>query len=80
MADRTRNRWNAQAGRAEVNRIFDWFGEDFRAGHKGIASLEAFIARHAEQMADAPADRERLRGGRFEVSFLDYDWKLNDAK
>ena len=80
MADRTRNRWNAQAGRAEVSRIFDWFGEDFRLGHKGIASLEAFIARHAEQLADAPADRERLRSGRFEVSFLDYDWKLNDAK
>jgi hypothetical protein len=80
MADRSRNRWNAGAGRAEVSKIFDWFGEDFRLGHKGIGSLNAFIARHAERLADAPADRERMRSGSFSVSFLDYDWKLNDAK
>lgn len=80
MADRSRNRWNAQAGRAEVSKIFDWFGEDFRLGHRGIASLNAFISRHAEQMADAPADREKLRSGTFDVGFLDYDWKLNDGK
>jgi Protein of unknown function, DUF547 len=80
LGDRSRNRWNAQAGRAEVSKIFDWFGEDFRLGHKGVNSLNAFLARHAEQLADAAADRERLRSGSFEVSFLDYDWKLNDAR
>jgi hypothetical protein len=79
MADRTRNRWNAQRQRLELSRIFDWYGEDFRLGHRGIASLEAFAASHADRLADAPADRERLRGGRFEIAFLEYDWALNDT-
>ncbi|MCE2915378.1 MAG: DUF547 domain-containing protein [Rubrivivax sp.] len=80
MADRSRNRYNAQRGRAEVSKIFDWFGEDFRLGHRGIDSLGAFLARHADALADAPADRERLKSGKVEASFLDYDWSLNDAR
>jgi hypothetical protein len=64
MADRTRNRWSARRGRLELSRIFDWYGVDFRLGHRGIASLAGFAARYAELLADAPADRERIRGGR----------------
>lgn len=78
MADRSRNRWNPSRQRLELSRIFDWYGEDFRLGHQGIDALTTFIARHAERLADAPADRERLRSGRFDVAFLDYDWALND--
>lgn len=80
MSDRSRNRYNAQRGRLEVSKIFDWFGEDFRLGHRGIASLPAFLSRYAEQLADAPADREKVRGAQADVAFLDYDWKLNDAR
>lgn len=78
MADRSRNRF--AAGRLEVSRIFDWYGKDFAQGHKGITSLPAFMARHAERLADAPGDRERIRGQALPLSFLDYDWKLNDAR
>lgn len=49
MSDRTRNRYNAQRGRLELSKIFDWYGEDFRLGHRGIASLQAFAARYADQ-------------------------------
>jgi Protein of unknown function, DUF547 len=80
MADRSRNRWNAQNGRLEVSKIFDWFGEDFRSGFKGVTSLEVFLARYAQQLADTPAERERIRAGGLPVSFLDYDWKLNDVR
>ena len=80
MSDRSRNRYNVQRGRLEVNKIFDWFGEDFRLGHRGIGSLAAFAAKFADQLADAPAEREKVRGGQLEIAFLDYDWKLNDAK
>ena len=48
MSDRSRNRYNAQRGRLEVSKIFDWFGEDFRLGHRGIDSLPAFWRAHAE--------------------------------
>jgi hypothetical protein len=80
MSDRTRNRFNAQRGRLELSKIFDWYGEDFRLGHRGITSLSAFAARHAAQLADAPADRERIRGAQLDIAFTDYDWALNDAR
>ena len=80
MSDRTRNRFNPQRGRLELSKIFDWFGEDFRLGHRGVASLAAFAARYADQLADAPADRERVRAGGLDISFTDYDWALNDAR
>jgi hypothetical protein len=80
MSDRTRNRFNAQRGRLELSKIFDWYGEDFRLGHRGIASLPAFAARFADQLADAAADRERIRGAGVDIGFTDYDWALNDAR
>lgn len=80
MSDRTRNRYNARRGRLELSKIFDWFGEDFRLGHRGVSSLPAFAARYAEQLADAPADRERIRAGTVDIAFADYDWALNDLR
>jgi hypothetical protein len=80
MSDRTCNRYNAQRGRLELSKIFDWYGEDFRLGHRSIASLPAFAGRYAEQLADAPADRERIRSGAVDIAFADYDWALNDAR
>lgn len=84
MSDRTRNRYNAQRGRLELSKIFDWYGEDFRLGHRGIASLAAFAARYADQLADAPANaadlRERIRAGGVDIAFTDYDWALNDIR
>lgn len=78
LSDRTRNR--LAGDKLEVSKIFDWYGEDFRLGHKGIGSLQAFLARHAERLADAAPDHERIRSMKLEVGFLDYDWKLNDAR
>ncbi len=79
MSDRPRNRFDVSQGRIEVSKIFDWYGEDFTLGHRGIASLPAFLARYAGVLADAPADRERVRSQQAAVTFLPYDWKLNDA-
>jgi Protein of unknown function, DUF547 len=78
MSDRSRNRY--ADGKLLLSKIFDWYGDDFKLGHKGIASLPAFAARYANQLADAPADRERIKAGTVEIGFLDYDWKLNDAR
>ena len=80
MSDRTRNRWNPLRGRLELSKIFDWYGEDFRLGHRGIGSLQAFAAHHADQLADAPVDRERIRAGGFGIAYTDYDWALNDVR
>jgi len=80
MSDRTRNRFDPARGRLELSRIFDWYGEDFRLGHRGVTSLPAFAARYADRLADTPADRERIRAQKVGVVFLDYDWSLNDVR
>lgn len=72
-ADRSRNRFNAAAGQLELSLVLDWYGADFRLGHRGIASEKAFFARYADQLADAPAEREVLRAQRAGIAFLDYD-------
>ena len=79
LGDRSRNRYNPASGKLEVSKIFDWYGDDFKQGHRGISSLAGFLGKHADLLADAPADRDKLRGGAVPVSFLDYNWKLNDA-
>ena len=80
LADRTRNRWNAQRGQLEVSKIFDWYGEDFTLGHRGITSLAAYLGRFADALADDPAARGRIRAGQADIGFLDYDWALNDVR
>jgi hypothetical protein len=79
LSDRSRNRWNPDTQKLEVSKIFDWYSEDFRLGHRGITSVQAFLARYAEQLADAPGDRERIRHQRAGLAYVDYDWSLNDA-
>ena len=80
MSDRTRNRYNAQSRKLELSKIFDWYGKDFEKGHKGFSSVRGLAAKYADQLAEAPADREAVRSQSADVSFLDYDWALNDAR
>jgi hypothetical protein len=80
LSDRSRNRYDAQAGKLEVSRIFDWYGQDFAKGNRGFTSVKATLAKYAELLADAPAERAAIQGQRADVAFLDYDWSLNDAK
>jgi len=79
-ASRQTERWNTQRGRLELSELFDWYGEDFRLGHRGVESLAGFASEHADLLADSSADRQRIRGGKTEITFLDYDWALNDAR
>lgn len=52
-----------------VNRVLDWFSEDF-GGRRGVRS---FLARYAEG-----ADREALEDPDARLEFFEYDWTLND--
>ena len=87
LSDRSRNRANADAGRLEVSKIFDWFKEDWTSGYRGfdgkrepIRTREQFFAAYAALLADDPAQRKAIQDGKAELRFLDYDWALNDAK
>jgi hypothetical protein len=79
LSDRTRNRYNAQSRKLEVSRIFDWYGKDFAKGHKGYTSVKGTMAKYADLLADAPADRDVVRSQAADVTFLEYDWALNDT-
>jgi hypothetical protein len=79
LADRSRNRFDAASGRLQVSKIFDWYGKDFEKGLQGFSSLKATFARYADQLADTPETRERIRRGEVRIEFLDYDWRLNDT-
>ena len=87
LSDRTRNRYNADGGRLEVSRIFDWFKEDWTSGYRGfegkaepIRSREQYFAGYAALLADSPEHRKLVQGEKAGLAFLDYDWRLNDIK
>lgn len=79
LSDRSRNRVGAE-GRLEVSKIFDWFREDWESGYQGIGSREQYFAKYARLLSDDPAQRKRVAEGKAPISFLDYDWSLNDAR
>ena len=35
---------------------------------------------YADRLADAAAAQAELRAGRYKLTYLDYDWALNDAR
>jgi Protein of unknown function, DUF547 len=78
MSDRSRNRYDAQAQAVELSQLFDWYRKDFEQGHRGYDSLNDLVAKYADQLADAAADRTRLRSKAVLVKFIEYDWRLND--
>ena len=86
LSDRSRNRYDATSGRLEVSKIFDWFKEDWRSGYRGfegkgapVLSREQYFAGYAALLADAPEHRKLIEARTAPLSFLDYDWALNDA-
>ena len=80
LSDASRNRYDAGTGKLAVSRIFDWYGKDFERGHRGFTSVKATLARYADLLAATPADQARVRAQQADLTFLEYDWALNDAK
>jgi Protein of unknown function, DUF547 len=80
LKDKTRNRFNATSGKLEVSKIFDWYKGDFDKGLKGITSREQFFGKYADLLAADAAGQQILKEGKASISFLDYDWSLNDKK
>ena len=57
-----------------VNKVLDWFKEDFGGNNEGV---RAFFAEYAEYAADGN-QRDALLDPDTKVEFFDYDWTLND--
>ncbi len=80
LSDRARNRFDAGTGTLAVSKIFDWYRKDFELGHKGYDSLRTLFAQHAETLGATPQAQADIRAGRYQLTYLDYDWALNDAR
>ena len=57
-----------------VNKVLDWFKEDFGGNNEGI---RAFFAEYADHAAEGH-HRSALLDPDTKVEFFDYDWTLND--
>jgi hypothetical protein len=80
LSDRSRNRYAPDSNTLEVSKIFDWYGDDFRRGHRGKSDLSAFFARYAVELSEASDAHQTIRDGKTKITFLDYDWTLNDVR
>lgn len=80
LSDRSRNRFDAASGTLAVSKIFDWYRKDFEQGYRGYDSLQTLFARQAEALGATPQGQADLRAGRYKITYLDYDWSLNDAR
>jgi len=76
LSDHTRNRAAAGSGSLEVSQIFEWYGKDFE---RAAGSVAKFLAPYAAQLSDDAAVRARIADAALPVTFLAYDWRLNDA-
>jgi hypothetical protein len=81
LSDHARNRFEAATGTLDVSKIFDWYSRDFTQGHHGFDSLQTLFSRNADALAPGSTQAQAdLRSGRFKLEFLEYDWRLNDAR
>ncbi len=80
LSDKSRNRYNAESKKLEVSKIFDWYKKDFTKGYKGFSSLEATLGKYADHLSSDPAAQTEIKAGKVAISYLDYDWNLNDKR
>ncbi len=80
LSDKSRNRYNAEKKTLEISKIFDWYKKDFTKGYKGYSSLEATLGKYADKLAIDAAAQAEIKTGKVAISYLDYDWNLNDKK
>lgn len=65
LGDASKNRVDRAAQRLDLSSIFKWFRGDFDAA---AGSVPAYVARYVDGVSG------------YDVTFLDYDWSLNDRR
>jgi hypothetical protein len=72
LADQTKNNFgDSQSKKIEISKIFDWYKDDFVQNGGGVLEVLKKYAPEAvkEKLAKNPS-----------ISYLDYNWDLNEAK
>lgn len=71
LADPKRNECDAKEGTLKLSKIFEWYADDFVNWGGGV---KAVVSKHG------PEACKQAAAGKGKISFLEYDWKLNEAK
>ncbi len=79
LSDRSRNRYNAAADRLEISKIFAWYADDF-IDYRDHPSVSAFLSDYADLLTEQSSEQLRIKAGDTSLSYLDYDWRLNDYR
>ena len=63
---------SASSNRVYLSSILDWFGKDFGSSQSArLKTIRPYLPVSAQRIVDS---------GKARITFLDYDWKLNDQK
>ncbi|OQW80578.1 MAG: DUF547 domain-containing protein [Proteobacteria bacterium ST_bin14] len=77
LGDHTRNR--VAGNGVAVSSIFKWYRGDFEKGWRGATTLPAFFSLYANSLGLNAGAAAKAKAGQLNVTFLDYDWRLNKA-
>ena len=78
LSDDQNNTISLSDKRVKLSSIFKWYAEDFEKGQQGFNSLNDLIKAYQADIADDPQQLIWLQKQDFKISYLDYDWRLND--
>jgi hypothetical protein len=78
LSDQTRNR--LENGRLMVSSIFKWYRNDFNSGWQNAHSLTEFLLLYQNSLGLTPDQIDQIADNTIPISFLDYDWRLNDTR
>ena len=62
-----------------VSSLFLWYAEDFESGFQGFISLHGTFASYARCLTQIKTQQTVIQRGAYRISYLQYDWGLNDA-
>jgi hypothetical protein len=78
LKDRTRNR--IEGNKVVISKIFDWYAVDFEKGWLGITSVQDFLAKNSNSLADDSNQKSLLESKNYKLKYSDYDWNLNKTQ
>ncbi len=85
VRDTSRNRFAPEENKLYLSKIFDWYGKDFISQY-GQSGLFAYLDDKKQATTTlfyqhvATEAQNLMRAARLKVSYLDYDWSLNERR
>ncbi len=74
LLDPSKNRYLIDTNRLEISSIFKWYGDDFA---KKFGSVEEYLA---TRITTDLKSQQTIRNKKALITYLDYDWSLNEEK